>query len=190
MTPSKREPEAPLYRLRVTLEDARLPIWRSLLVCGDTTLAELHDVIQTAMGWRDYHLHQFLIEGTYYGEPHADWDEHPGMRDERQVRLDEVAPTEGFRFRYEYDFGDSWLHEVVVERVRPGEPGQACPLCVKGEGACPPEDVGGVWGYEVFLDAIADREHPEHETYLDWIGGEFDPEAFDLDEVNAALRTQ
>jgi hypothetical protein len=189
MTPSTRETEAPLYQLKVTLEDARLPIWRSLLVRGDRTLAQLHDIIQTAMGWHDYHLHQFIVEGSYYGEPHADLEDHLEMRDEGRVRLDQIAPVEGFRFRYEYDFGDSWLHEVLVEELRPAQVGHSCPVCVKGQGACPPEDVGGVWGYDEFLEAIADPDHPEHEDWLDWIGGEFDPEAFDLDEVNAALRT-
>jgi hypothetical protein len=90
--------------------------------------------------------------------------------------------------RYEYDFGDSWEHELLVEKILPPEPGVRYPLCLKGKGACPPEDVGGVWGYDSFLEAIADPKHPEHDDMLEWVGGEFDPEAFDLDEVNEALR--
>jgi hypothetical protein len=103
------------------------------------------------------------------------------------VTLGQVAPREGLKFRYEYDFGDGWLHQVLVEKVLPPEPGQSYPVCVKGRRACPPEDVGGMWGYQDFLEAIQDPNHEEHEEYLEWVGGEFDPEAFDLDGVNVAL---
>jgi hypothetical protein len=98
-----------------------------------------------------------------------------------------MTPTKNERFDYEYDFGDGWEHRILVEKILPLEPGRAYPVCIKGRRACPPEDVGGTWGYAAFLDAIGDPEHPEHDSYLEWIGGEFDPEAFDLDEVNDAL---
>jgi hypothetical protein len=94
---------------------------------------------------------------------------------------------EKFKFVYEYDFGDSWEHVLLVEKVLPPEPGQRYPVCIKGRRACPPEDVGGIWGYAYFLEAIQNPDHPEREDYLEWIGGEFDPQAFDLEEVNAAL---
>ena len=155
---------------------------------GDVTLARLHRILQAVMGWLDYHLHQFIIDGTYYGEPHPDYEDWLEMKDERRFRLHQVAPGEGFRFTYEYDFGDSWGHTLLVEKVFPPEPGVRYPVCVKGRRACPPEDVGGIWGYYGFLEAMQDPDHPDHEMYTEWIGGEFDPEAFDLDEVNAALR--
>jgi hypothetical protein len=123
---------------------------------------------------------------TSFGQTHPDYGLE--MRDERGVKLSQIASGEGFTFRYEYDFGDSWLHNLVVEGVLGPEPGQRYPVCVEGERACPPEDVGGVWGYEMFLEAIGDPGHPEHERFLEWIGGEFDAEEFDLDAVNAALR--
>jgi hypothetical protein len=189
MTPSKRTIDAPIYQIKVTLEDSKPPIWRRLQVRSDITLADLHRIIQAAMGWWDYHLHQFIVGGTYFGEPHPDYYDYVDMHDERDATLRQIAPGEGFKFRYEYDFGDSWLHQVLVEKVLPPEAGQSYPVCVKGRRACPPEDVGGVWGYYGFLEAIQDPNHPEHENYLEWIGGEFDPEAFDLDEVNQALRT-
>jgi hypothetical protein len=188
MTPGKHKAEVPIYQIKVTLEDSRPPVWRRLLVRSDVTLAQLHEIIQAAMGWWDYHLHQFIVGETHYRQPHPDFEDLSETGDERQVRLDQIAPGEGSSFRYEYDFGDSWLHQVLVEKVLPPQPGQMCPVCVKGRRACPPEDVGGVWGYEEFLEAIADREHQQHHDYLEWIGGEFDPDAFDLDEVNAALR--
>jgi hypothetical protein len=102
--------------------------------------------------------------------------------------LSQVSPAEGFRFRYEYDFGDSWSHVLLVEKIRPADPGVGHPLCLKGKRACPPEDVGGAWGYGAFLEALRDPGHSEHEGYLEWVGREFDPEAFYLDEVNDALR--
>lgn len=186
MTSTKSTADVPIYQIKVTLEYSKPPIWRRLLVRSDITLADLHRIIQAAMGWADYHLHQFIVGGTYFGEPHPDYGFE--MRDERRVKLNQIVTGEKFKFRYEYDFGDSWLHQVLVEKVLPPEPGRFYPVCIKGRRACPPEDVGGIWGYYGFLEAIRDPNHPEHEDYLEWIGGEFDPEAFDLDEVNQALR--
>ena len=104
------------------------------------------------------------------------------------MRLNQIAPGAGFKFRYEYDFGDSWEHVLVVEKVLPPEPGRQVPVCIKGKRACPPEDVGGVWGYAEFLEALQDPDHEDHEMYLEWIGGEFDAEEFDLEETNEMLR--
>jgi len=156
----------------------------------DITLADLHSIIQAAMGWGGHHLHQFIVGGTYFGEPHPDYADFIDMQDHRLVTLREVAAREGAKFRYEYDFGDDWLHQVLVEKILPPEPGQTYPVCIKGRRACPPDDVGGVWGYEGFLEAIQDPDHPEHQGYLDWVGGEFDPAAFDLNAVNRALRAR
>jgi hypothetical protein len=176
----------PIYQVKVTLKHSKPPIWRRILVRSDITLAELHRILQAVMGWWDYHLHQFIVGQTYFGQPHPDYGFD--MRDERRVRLNQIVTGEGAKFGYEYDFGDSWEHILLLEKVLEPEPGQQYPVCVEGRRACPPEDVGGVWGYEVFLEAIGDPEHPEHEDYLEWIGGEFDPEEFDLDAVNAVLR--
>jgi hypothetical protein len=138
------------------------------------------------MGWTDSHLHMFIVGGLHYGVPHPDY--FMEVKNERRVRLSRIAPAVQSKFTYEYDFGDSWDHELLVEKILPPEAGTRYPVCIKGRRACPPEDVGGVWGYAGFLEAIRDSDHPEHENYVDWIGGEFDPEAFDLDEINAALR--
>ena len=177
--------KARIYQVKVTLDESKPPIWRRILVPGPVTLQYLHYVLQMAMGWTNSHLHQFIVGRTYYGEPHPDYDFE--MRDERRVKLNQIATSEGFKFRYEYDFGDSWIHTLLVEKILEPQPGQQYPVCIKGRRACPPEDVGGVWGYEMFLEAIRDPDHPEHEDYLEWIGGEFDPEAFDLEEMNEAL---
>ena len=183
---TKRAQSAPIYQIKVTLKGISPPIWRRLQLRADTRLSDLHHILQIAMGWTDSHLHQFKVGETYYGEPSPDdWME---MRDERKARLSQVAPGEKARLLYDYDFGDSWEHAIVVEKVLAPEPGVHYPVCVKGKRACPPEDVGGIWGYASFLEAIGDPAHPEHEDMREWIGGAFDPEAFDLDEVNATLR--
>lgn len=98
-----------------------------------------------------------------------------------------MVPRAGVRFLYEYDFGDSWEHTLRVEKILPPEPGVHYPQCLAGKRACPPEDVGGVWGYQEFLAALADPDDPQHDEYLEWIGGEFDAETFDPGEVNARL---
>jgi hypothetical protein len=172
-----------IYQIKVTLRGIEPPIWRRVQVPGDMTLEELHDVLQTVMSWWDYHLHQYIIGETYYGVPHPDYMVE--MVDESEVWLNEVA-EEGDTFLYEYDFGDSWYHLLEVEKVMAPEPGRRYPVCVEGERAAPPEDVGGIYGYEDYVEVMKDPEDPEYEDYLEW-RGEFDPEAFDLKEVNEAL---
>ena len=181
-----------VYQFKITLKHIRPPIWRRLLVRSDTSLAELHDIVQIAMGWRNCHFHQFSIEGQLYGQ-YSDSDFGPPMLDESEGE-DEAKYTlidfkfEGKdKFHYEYDFGDGWEHDVVVENVLPVEPKQDYPMCIGGKRACPPEDCGGPWTYGDFLDAVQNTGHPEHEEMLDWIGGEFNPEDFDVDTVNGQL---
>lgn len=180
--------EPQIYQIKITLKGSKPPIWRRVRVSGGITLNVLHDIIQATMGWWDAHLHQFAIGGTSYGMPYPDLGFGVQMEDETQFWLDQVAPREGFKFTYEYDFGDSWYHDLLVERISAPTADLPHPLCLAGRRACPPEDVGGIWGYADFLEAIRDPDHPEHEGYLEWIGDEFDPEAFDLEEANRALR--
>jgi len=188
MSAAKRATQVPIYQIKVTLTGSKPPIWRRIQVRSDITLAKLHDIIQAVMGWYDYHLHQFIVAGAYFGVPDPEYDDWVDMRDEKKMRLNQITTSQGFKFAYEYDFGDSWEHTLLVEKILPPEEGVQYPVCVKGRRACPPEDVGGIWGYDGFLEAIQDPNHPEYDMYLEWIGGEFDPEAFDLDEANAALR--
>lgn len=186
---AKQSSTADIYQIKVTLRGSKPPIWRRIQVPSDINLGKLHRILQVVMGWYDSHLHQFIMGGTYYGEPDPDYRAMGmEMRGEKRVKLDQIVRGEKSRFRYEYDFGDSWEHELLVEKILPPEPGVRYPVCLKGKGACPPEDVGGVWGYSDFLEAIKDPRRPEHDDMLEWVGSEFDPEAFDLDEVNEALR--
>jgi hypothetical protein len=186
MTKKRNSANDPIYQLKITLRNSKPPIWRRVLVPATFSLAKLHDVIQYAMGWTDSHLHQFTIDGRFYGVPHPD-DWHDVLK-ESAYSLAKVAPGEKSKFVYEYDFGDSWEHTIVVEKILPFEPGKVYPVCIAGKRACPPEDVGGVWGYEEFLQAINDPENEEHDSYLEWVGDDFDPEECDLDSINAGLK--
>ncbi len=177
--------ERTIYQLKITLKDIRPPIWRRVQVPSSTTLSQLHLIIQAAMGWWNCHLHQFSIQGIDYGEPQPEYG--LDLRDEKRVKLNQVIQREKAKFHYIYDFGDSWEHSILVEKVLPREPAVSYPLCVKGKRACPPEDCGGPWGYAEFLEAIQDPEHPEHESFVEWIEGEFNSEACDLDEINQRL---
>ncbi len=177
-----------IYQIKVTLKDSHPPIWRRIQVPGNITLEKLHDILQIIMGWEDYHLHQFIIDDDYYGNPVDDETGMYPIMSEKRYKLSQLIPEEGYRFTYEYDFGDSWEHLLLVEKILLPEPGVVYPRCIKGKRACPPEDVGGVWGYEDFLETIKSPAHPEHDEMLDWVGGEFDSEAFDIDEINSELQ--
>jgi hypothetical protein len=173
------------HRLKVTIAGIRPPVWRRLLVPSRASLAELHGTIQEAFGWFDGHLHEFMLDGVRYGIDDGEgWGDPP--RDERRSRLSNVAPK-GARIEYVYDFGDDWVHHIVVEDIVPIEPAGDYPRCLAGRRAGPPEDVGGPYGYEQFLKAIADPGHKDHDDLLTWVGGSFDSDSFDLDGTNDSL---
>jgi hypothetical protein len=174
-----------IYEIKIELREVRPAVLRRVQVPGELSLAGLHAVVQVAMGWTDSHLHEFDVDGARYGLPDPDWDAGEVV-DEARVTLFRLL-GQGDRMDYVYDFGDGWTHRLSVEKVLAPEPGVSYPRCVSGRRACPPEDVGGPWGYEEFLAAMADPAHPEHEHYREWLGGPFDPAGFDLGEVNAAL---
>ncbi len=178
-----------IYRIKVTLLGTDPPIWRRLLVPAALTLEQLHDVLQTAMGWEDCHMHEFRIGQQRFGKP--DPMERvfggPHTANERTARLSDVLDRAGIKALYTYDFGDSWEHKIVVEKRLPADPGDAYPRCLTGERHAPPEDCGGIPGFYNLLEAIGDPEHEQHEELLDWLGDGFDPEAFSVDEVNRRL---
>jgi hypothetical protein len=179
----------PIYRMKVTLKGSKPPIWRRIEVPGDVTLGKLHIILQIVMGWTDSHLHQFLISNQYYGEPDPEFGME--IRSERRIKLSQAVPQEKGKFTYEYDFGDSWDHAILVEKILAPEESVSYPRCIKGKGACPPEDCGGIWGYYELLEALQNPEHPEHSEMKEWVEdthGDFDPDAFDLDAVNSMLQ--
>ncbi len=176
------------FQLRVTLEDIYPPIWRRVLVPANITLAKLHDVIQAAMGWTNSHLHEFRIGDAKYSIPDRELDDIYGPdHDEQDYRLDQVISHAGMTFGYVYDFGDHWEHEIIVEDILHSDTKRPSASCLDGERSGPPEDVGGPYTYPEFLDVLADPDHEEHEHYVEWLGDGYDPEAFDVAEVNERL---
>jgi Plasmid pRiA4b ORF-3-like protein len=176
-----------MYQLKVGLAEIRPPIWRRFLVRSDVTLYRLHLILQTMMGWTDSHLHLFTIDGKDYGEPDPEFEVFgDGTIDERRTKLDRVVGHEGMKFSYTYDFGDGWQHAIEVEKILPPQTSTR-PVCLKGARACPPEDCGGVGGYEELVEAMADKRHKRHKELVEWLGEDFEAEAFDLETVNQAL---
>lgn len=173
------------YRLHLQLRGIKPPIWRRVEVPGRITLSQLHGVIQTVMGWFDAHLHEFRIRGVTYGTPDAGFRDE--TVDERRRRLRDLVRDPGGRFEYVYDFGDDWRVDIRVEAIQAADGAMPRPVLLDGRRSAPPEDVGGVDGYAHFLEAIADPEQEDHEELLEWVGGGFDPEWFDVDGINEAL---
>jgi len=178
-----------IFNLKIRLLDLEPAIWRRFSVSGDIKLNELHEVIQVVMGWMGGHLHEFQIGNQLYECPEFDSDfEDSEAADEREVRLSDVVKKTGTRFAYVYDFGDDWQHELLVETISSPKKGVKYPVCLEGERSCPPEDCGGPWGYMDFLEAILNPHHEEHDYLLEWIGGSFDPEEFDIGPINEQLQ--
>jgi hypothetical protein len=174
MAAKKKTPAgAKVYQMKITLLGSHIPIWRRFLVKDAVTLDDLHDIVQIVMGWEFSHLYQF-----YRGR-----QELPS-----EARLSQVAPRARAKIYYIYDMGDYWEHEILVEKTLPDHPGLRHPEVLAAEGACPPEDCGGVWGYEELLAAVGDPEHPDHEDMIEWLGEGFDPQAYDLESVNKLLK--
>ena len=184
-------PPAHLYQLKITLEHTDPVIWRRIVVRGDIKLDLLHAVLQIAMGWTNSHLHMFLIGVDRYSDPtlvdDLDWEDSED-EDERKVTLAKVVASGVNTFGYEYDFGDSWGHVLAVEKELPPEQGaQVFARCVDGARACPPEDCGGTGGFADLLKIIRSPRHKEHKSMMAWLGGRFDPAAFDMEETNRFL---
>ena len=173
-----------VYQIKVTLRDSRPAIWRRFEILGSVTLDQLHRTLQIVMGWTDSHLHHFVVGETCYGQsgPEEECD-----KDERGMRLEKALRKPKDKIRYEYDFGDSWLHHLVLERIRERDPREPYPWILDAQGACPPEDVGGISGYYEFLQAISNPRHRKHKSMKEWWGGPFNPGAFDIDAGNKAL---
>ncbi len=204
-----------IYQLRIALTRIKPPIWRRVQVPGEITLAQLHQVIQTAMGWQDYHMHEFAVKpgkvdittDDFRRAQTNDQDRNKLMNmmrlerifmpldaieagggydaeDEAKVTLMEICPREKYKLTYVYDFGDHWIHEVIVQKILPAKPGVKYPICTAGKRACPPEDCGGLAGYGNLIEVLEDPGDDEYEELLNWVGEEFDPEGFDPEEVN------
>ncbi|WP_191554183.1 plasmid pRiA4b ORF-3 family protein [Brevundimonas aurantiaca] len=161
--------------IHVQLDNAEPAIWRRFAAPVTTTLKGLHDLIQAAMGWQDYHLWEFEIGPHRYGDPDPEYPTNPPTQRAAGVKLAALIARGDLTFSYVYDFGDNWRHTVQVEGVEPAQPHAPYPHFVEGALRCPPEDVGGTPGFEGFLEAVTTPRHPERRTMLDWYGGPFDP---------------
>jgi len=179
-----------IYQIKVTLLGTKPPIWRRLLVPSTLTLARLHDVLQTAMGWAGGHMHEFRTADRHFGIPDPE-DRSMGMQveNERSIRLSSVLRRAGAKLIYTYDFGDNWEHAVVLEKLLPAQLSLDLeyPICIDGKLACPPDDCGGIPGYYELIEALADPEHDRHEEISEWISDGFDPQAFSVENVNRML---
>jgi hypothetical protein len=175
-----------VFQVKITLRGIDPPIWRRIQT-KDCSLEKLHALIQVAMGWEFEHRYRFEIGGVEFAD--VETDEEEEVRDVRATKLSDVTPASHRRprFSYEYDFGDGWRHQLIVEERLSPQKGVAHPLCIAGARACPPEDCGGPWGYADFIEAIQNPTHKRHVELLEWVGGEFDPGAFDLEAVNKEL---
>ncbi len=174
-----------LYEIKVVLKEISPPIWRILQVPSRMSLLSFHQILQQAMGWTNSHQHLFEVDGKQYGEPSTDWDIE--VLDYRKITLEKIFSKGTTSFVYEYDLGDSWRHEITLLGTVEGE-NEEKPGCTAGDRACPPEDCGSTMGYYELLVALSDPDHEEHDAMLEWVGGKFDPSAFDAKAVDRALR--
>ena len=176
-----------VYQFKISLKGIKPLIWRRIQVLETYTFWDLHVAIQDSMGWEDYHLHEFrIVEPTNGKEVKIGYpDDEFGMEifEGWNQKISDYFSMENRKADYTYDFGDGWKHTGRLEKILPRDKKIDYPICIAGERACPPEDCGSYWGYENFLKAISDPNHEQHEELTKWIGGEFDPEHFDIEEV-------
>ena len=187
-----RKVNIPIYQLKVVLVGSKPPLHRRLRVPGDARLDWLHAVLQVAIGWTNSHLHQFRVGGNCYSDPRhhlAENDGDPEILDERKFTLQKIAPGLNDSFDYDYDFGDSWRHRITVDKFLPPDATSATiAVCIGGARACPPEDCGGIFGYDNLLKILKNAGHPEHQSMKEWLGRPFDAGAFDAERTNFWLR--
>ncbi len=175
-----------VHQLKITLRGVRPPVWRRIVVDSAVTLSDLAPKMEAAMGWLGSHLHAFEADGESYAMPNPEWlgDSH----DETKFRLEQVLPSEGSKMQWDYDFGDGWEHDVIVEEIGPPEPDVTYPVCVKGRRAGPPEDCGGPRGYSELLEVIGNPDLDDPMELREW-APDFDPEYFDPEEATEAMRS-
>jgi hypothetical protein len=181
-----------IFQVKISLIGSKPNIWRRLLIPSDLLMLDLHRIVQTAMGWTNSHLHQFVKGREVYAEKMEDddtWDEFEKI-DYSKIKVSSVLKKEKDRVKYEYDFGDGWKHDIVLEKILPDDEKTKVPVCIKGKMNCPPEDCGGIWGYYDMLEILKQPKHEEYESYIEWLGDEFDPEEFDIELVNELLEEE
>jgi hypothetical protein len=173
-----------IVRLKVTLDDVEPKVLRRIEVPLSIKLDRLHLTLQAALGWTNSHLYEIRAGGAGWGLPDPDWP--GGPLDARKAKLIDILEDAGVKtLHYLYDFGDGWEHTIKIERLDDSEPGVLYPRLIEASGRCPPEDVGGPWGYAEMLEAIGDKTHERHDEIREWLGEDFDPKAFDPESLKA-----
>ena len=178
--------EDSIFTLKITLLGTKPAVWRRVEVLDCINLENLHYIVQCVMGWDNCHLHQYLSGKERYGVPSPDNDYHH-VHDESQFVLADIFKRKGTKLKYEYDFGDGWLHEIVLESRVAATAEHTHPVCLGGARNCPPEDVGGVWGYAELLESVSNPRHPRRRQFEEWLDEIYDPDRFDLNEINKVL---
>ena len=180
-----------IYQIKITLKGSKPPIWRRILVESDMLLSDFHKILQTTMGWLGGHLHEFVEGNKSYRSRLDDddfWDSSVDVDyNKKGTRIRTLLKKIGDKIIYEYDFGDGWQHTILLEEILPVDPEKVYPICIAGKMKCPPEDVGGIYGYEDILEVLKDPDNERYEEMIDWVGDDFDPKHFDKDEVNELL---
>jgi len=171
-----------IYQLKITLNGAKPPIFRIILVEDSRTFFELHHIIQIAMGWFNSHLYQFETGDYCISDPTM--IDYKDVLDSKEVKLNQIFTGEEKNLNYEYDFGDGWIHTIEHEKTIPVQLNESYPKCIVGKRNCPPEDCGGIWGYDHLLEVMGNKKHPEHKELKEWLGGDFDPEHFNIGKIN------
>ena len=172
-----------IYQIQIALTRSEPFIWRRLLIPSNLLLPDLHLIIQVSMGWENDHLYQF-IKGKIFYSPEDD----TGDVEYENIKISDLLKKEKEKIVYEYDFGDSWEHDVILEKILTDDKELKSSVCLEGKMACPPEDCGGIWGYSDMLEILKHQDHEDYENIMEWLGGEFDPGHFDKDSVNKILK--
>ena len=178
-----------IYQIQISLNGSKPKIWRRLLIPADLLLSDFHKLIQTTMGWTNSHLHQFIKLGIFYSQRYENddyWEEMDNV-DYSDIKVFDLLQKEKESITYEYDFGDSWEHTILLEKILPNDEKSKLPICLAGKMNCPPEDCGGIWGYAAMLDILTQPDHEEYEHCYEWFDDDFDPKHFDKDEINQML---
>lgn len=182
-----------IIQLKITLRWSKPPIWRRILVDKTITFEKLHYIIQLAMGWTNSHLYEFDINGQIINGPYEDlnmpFQDAIASINSSKVTLDSFITEIKQKFDYVYDFGDDWVHQILVEKFLPLDTQIQYPICTAGKLNCPPEDCGGIYGFYEILEAIEDPKHPEQADLLEWLGEEYDSTYFDKNDINQKFLT-
>jgi hypothetical protein len=178
-----------VVQIKISLQDSHPPIWRRVVIDPGCSFLELHFICQLAMGWTNSHLAEFNVEGQRIGLPDTEFELDDKLTDAASITLSEVLKNfPGLKkFQYWYDFGDDWYHIITIEKTLDADRELSIPRCIDGARACPPEDCGGIHGYEELLETLANPNHPDHSEMKEWVDEDFDPEAFDIADANHRL---